>query len=536
MQLIHTGSRFEVICSFGESEIPKKAGFRWDQRKKRWFTGNAILAMQFIQFADFLAHDILAAHQAAIDSSRAQDSDIFIPTPDGLSFLPFQKGGVAYSVPREHTLNGDEPGLGKTIQAIGHINKEEHIKRVAVCTTASLKINWQREIEKWQSRNMSVGIADRKAWPNTDVIIFNYENAIEAAEMGLDDVNWDLFVLDEAHFLKNPDTKRTQALLGVWDRGRCILPPVRAKQYLFMTGTPIMNKPKDLWPILRKVDPKGLGASYSAFTERYCNGHMTPFGYDAEGASNLSELQDRLRSTCMVRRLKKDVLPELPLKRRQIIPIPASVARVAAQAELEFYNKHSDAIERAREQADMFQGRGDEASYKKATSDLNSHMKLLFESMSSLRKATGLAKVPFAKTFIEQILLESEKLVVFAHHNEVLDLLFAKFSGISVMHRGEMSNVDKQRSVDVFQENPKCRLFFGSITAAVGYTVTAASRELFVELDWRASVVKQAEDRCARIGQQFSVLVQHLIFDSSLDALQVKTIVRKLEIEEQALG
>lgn len=536
MQLTHTGSRFELMCGFADSALPKKAGFRWDQRRKRWFTGNAISAMQFIQHADFQARGVLTAHQEALACSRALDSDILVPCPDGYSLLPFQRAGVAYSTVREHTLNGDEPGLGKTIQAIGHVNKEAHIKRVAVCTMASLKINWQREFQKWQSRNMSVGIADRKTWPSTDAVIFNYESAVEAAEMGLDEVEWDLLVIDEAHFIKNPEAKRTQALLGAWERGKCIIPPVRAKQYLFMTGTPIMNRPKDLWPILRKIDPKGLGASYSAFTERYCDGHMTSFGYDAEGASNLPELQDRLRSTCMVRRLKKDVLSELPAKRRQIIPIPASAARVAAQAELDFYNKHSEAIERAREQVEILQGRGDEASYKKAASQLSSSMKLLFETMSTLRKATGMAKIPFAKSFIEQILLESEKLVVFAHHTEILTQLHASFSNIAALHWGGMTNEAKQEAIDQFTEEPSCRLLFASITAAVGYTATAASRELFVELDWRASSVKQAEDRCDRIGQKDSVLIQYLLFDNSLDAIQIKTILNKLEIEEQALG
>lgn len=536
MHLTHTGRRFEVICRFGDGahDRAQKAGFKYSEASRKWYTGSSEIARAFLLEADQAARQVLQYHLDQIASSHAGNALIDIPRPDGLDFLPFQRAGIAYSVGKEGILNADEPGLGKTIQAIGHINKQTHIKRAGLCVPASLKINWQRECEKWLSRNMSVGIADSKFFPKTDIVIFNYEIAVQLAE-ALDEVDWDFLGFDEAHNLKNPETKRTQALLGYFEKKKWVIPPLHAKERGFYTGTPILNRPVEMFPMLKILDPEGLGRSYWTYTERYCNGHNGAFGYDASGSSHLDELRGKLRGSCMVRRLKKDVLPELPPKRRQIVPISPSTARRAVVSELEFYDKHRADIDAARQKADSLYARGDLAGYKEATNALEYSQQILFEQMSTLRHATAVAKMPFNKAFIDSILEEEHKLVVFAHHQDVLHGLFDKYADISVIVDGNMTNEEKQLSVDLFQTHHKCRLMFMSITAAIGWTLTAASRELFVEFDWRWGIQKQAEDREDRIGQLNQVYIQYLVFDGSLDALMAKQVVRKLEIEETAL-
>lgn len=536
MQLTHTGRRFEVLCRFGDggADRAQKAGFKFAESSRKWYTGSPEIARAFLAEADTIAKRVLDYHLAQIASSHAGDAVISIPAPGDLAFLPFQRAGVAYSTGRRATLNADEPGLGKTIQAIGHINKNSHIKRAAICTPAGLKINWQRECEKWLSRNMSVGIAESKFFPKTDIVLFNYEIALQLSE-ALDEVAWDLVGFDEAHKLKNPDSKRTQALLGLYEKKKWVIPPLAAEEYLFLTGTPILNRPVELFPMLKILDPEGLGRSYWTFTERYCDGRNGPFGYDASGATHLEELRGKLRGSCMVRRLKRDVLPELPPKRRQIVPISQSTARRAVTAELEFYDRHRRDIEEARTKADRLYAQGDLAGYKAATNALEYSQQILFGQMSSLRHATAIAKMPFNKAFIDSILEETHKLVVFAHHQDVLHGLFDQYQSMAVIVDGNMPNDEKQVAVDLFQNHHKCRLMFMSITAAEGWTLTAASRELFVEFDWRWGVQKQAEDREDRIGQLEQVYIQYLVFDGSLDALMAKQVVRKLEIEEVAL-
>jgi SWI/SNF-related matrix-associated actin-dependent regulator 1 of chromatin subfamily A len=242
----------------------------------------------------------------------------------------------------------------------------------------------------------------------------------------------------------------------------------------------------------------------------------------------------------MVRRLKKDVLLELPPKRRQIIAIPPDSVKKVVEAELDFYQKNihlieeaKDELEKAKEQAQL--QTGDEASYKLAASKMKTAKQLLFEQLASLRYMTAMAKVPFAINYIEDLLEQEDKLVVFCHHHDVRRALLVKFNEIAVQHHGEMTAEQKQVAVNKFMTDPKCKLFLGSITVALGYTVTVASTAVLVEVDWRPSVVTQAEDRLHRIGQKEAVLIQHLCFDSSLDAIMVKRIIEKQEIIDSAL-
>ena len=171
--------RFIALCEYREKDIAKGAGFRWNRTEKVWWTKDAVKAAKLLQYADGNARKQIEQQlhqaQASRQLSRATDSDIAIPAPAGLDYLPYQLAGIQYALARESTLIGDEMGLGKTIQAIGVLNADTDIERALVICPASLRLNWQRELRKWLTRPLTVGIAIGKHWPSTSVIIINYD-------------------------------------------------------------------------------------------------------------------------------------------------------------------------------------------------------------------------------------------------------------------------------------------------------------------------------------------------------------------------
>jgi SWI/SNF-related matrix-associated actin-dependent regulator 1 of chromatin subfamily A len=424
--------------------------------------------------------------------------------------------------------------LGKTIQALGLINADSSIKNVLIICPASLKLNWGKECSQWIVRKLSGGYAYGKDFPNTDIVIINYD-IVKKFRPQIDKRVWDLVICDEAHYLKNPDTQRTRAVLGN-DSKKAVVFPIAAKKRVFLTGTPILSRPVELWPILKISDPEGLGASHWNYVKTYCKAWQAPWGWDFSGASNLEELQARLRASIMIRRLKRDVLKELPPKRRQIIAIPDGMAKLAVQKEIAFYKANNHAIEEARAKAEAAQFRGDDVSYKLAVEELKHGKAALFQELSRLRHETAVAKIPYIIEYLEDILEQEEKVVVFGYHRDVVDKVHEHFKKEAVKIHGGVPLDERQAAVDNFQTSPKCRLIVGSIGAmGTGWTLTAASYCLFTELDWVPANITQAEDRLHRIGQLESVLIHHLVFDESLDALMAQKIVEKQIIIDQAL-
>jgi SNF2 family DNA or RNA helicase len=178
----------------------------------------------------------------------------------------------------------------------------------------------------------------------------------------------------------------------------------------------------------------------------------------------------------------------------------------------------------------------DESGYKQAVQGLRQAYNVAFTEMAAVRKELAIAKIPFVIEYVESMVEEGEKVVVMAHHREVVDKLQNHFGLKAVKLYGGMSEVEKSNNVDRFQTDPSCMVFIGSISAAgVGITLTAAQKMLFAELDWTPANMLQAEDRIHRIGQTGNALIQQLVFDGSLDAKMAETLVRKMGIIEKAL-
>ena len=465
--------------------------------------------------------------------SRATDAAVEIPIPQGLALLPYQKAGVAYAMQREGTLIADEMGLGKTVQAIATANISNAQKILVICP-ASLLSNWRNEIKRWQTNDLPTYIVRAgtslppiaKGW-----VIINYD--IVSRYPVLKTGEWDLLIIDETHYLKNSKAKRTKWILG-GGKGEDKVEPILAKKKLLLTGTPITNRPSEIFTLLKYLDPKRW-TSFGTFAKRYCGGFFDGYGMQANGASNLDELQARLRETVMVRRLKADVLTELPAKRRQIIVVDCDDdTRAVVDRENSVHEKCEESIASAVYAVQKAEASGSEEEYKNAVAALNKVKGVAFTEMARVRHETAQAKLP---AVIEHLDNTDGKVVVFAHHRDIVaDLVKALSDRGVVSITGDTPNERRQEIVERFQTDSSVRFFVGNIQAAgVGITLTASSHVVFAELDWVPASLSQAEDRCHRIGQRGSVLVQHLVIDGSLDAKMAKTIVEKQDVISQAL-
>ncbi len=472
-----------------------------------------------------LPEEVKKLRSESIEASRATKADIDLPHPEGLDYRPFQKAGIRYALDRQGVLIADEMGLGKTIQAIGIINADPSIKTGIIVCPKSLKLNWERELEKWLTRQLTVGIANGSL-PETDLIIINYEGLVKF-QKEISSKQFDISVIDECHYIKNSKAMRSKAVKEI-----------KSRRKVRMTGTPIVNRPSELYNIIEDLGGN-WGSSFMTFAKRYCNAHQTRYGWDFTGSSNLDELQKRLRETVMVRRLKSEVLTELPRKIRQIIEVTAddSIQKRAVEAEKAYEEQSEQRLAALHAEVELSKAESEE-SYKAAVARLRDAMQVDFAEMAKLRHETALAKVPAVIDHIKNALEDNNnKIIIAAHHHDVIEELM---TGLAEFHpvklTGETKEADRQAAVDRFQNDPDCRVFIGSITAAgVGITLTASSHVIFAELDWVPGNITQMEDRAHRIGQTDTVLVQHIVLADSLDARMAKMLVEKQEIIDSAL-
>jgi len=485
-----------------------------------------------------------------------------IPVPAGLKYRSFQEDGVRFLIDHPRAWLGDDMGLGKTIQICGMINAVPQINRTLVVCPSSVKLNWKKELEKWVSFCPQVGVAYGNHFPDTNIVIVNYDimsRHYEATRR----FTWDLMVADEAHYCKNIGAKRTQMVVGSNE-----FVPIPAHRAVAMTGTPIVNRPIELYPMLRYLAPHQF-PDYHAFGNYFCGGLgeiiFQNFGSTANyqafrifcykkgikakprisaqhwdelraflpnpnvlqyrildeytGASNLDHLNALLKSTVMLRRLKRDVLKELPPKQRQIIEIKpdASVMRL-----IEMENK-------------IVAERGmDEAFARSVYQDINEgNFAPEFGELSTVRRTLAEYKV---KYLIQHLRSLPDKVVCFVHHKGTVDAIRAEFGDSCVVVDGRTTSNKKEEAKEAFQTDEDIRLFVGTTAAAEGITLTASSHVVMGEPQWVPGIVSQMEDRCHRIGQEGSVLVQHVVLSGSLDVRMLRTVIQKQEVIEQAVN
>jgi len=583
------GNQFVAACRFEERGRLRNAGWEWDNAFRKWSTKDVDKVRPFFDYTEGEARSALQSiksrEQEAIEASRATDTEFEPPVPDGLSYFPFQKAGISYGRNRKAVLIGDEPGLGKTIQAIGIGNCDPNLKRVLIVCEASHKVHWKREHEKWSTHGLSVGLAqtrkkrkfidgyykngkprwrnfyEKLVWPETDVVVINYD-VLEHFIEQVRGTRWDLMICDEAHALKSQDSKRTRFVLGAERRSKRVggkwirtpaEPPIPARRSVFLTGTPIPNRPVELWPLIKRCDPSGLGKDYDDFVYRYCEAHTTAFGLNTNGASNLPELQRIMRERFMVRRKKMDVLKDLPPKRRNLIVLPSegleeliyNEAQVIRDRLAEFESMlgltledHSSSEDAVIDLCARISEKvldSEDGSYEGVLETLSEGEQVLFEEIAQVRQAIAMAKVPMVVDHIKEITGAGRKVIIFIYHKDVAKALKEHFPN-AAMITGSVPVEKRQPEADRFQEDPECMEFIGQFTAAgKGFTLTAAHDVVCAELDWSPGNMCQAEDRAHRIGQTNFVNVDHLVLADSLEVRQAESLVEKQEVIEAAL-
>ena len=484
-----------------------------------------------------------------IEASAAEHSELQVPCPFGLAFYGYQRAGVDYMKDRSGVLLADEMGLGKTPQSIGIINICPEIKRVLIICPANLKINWKRELKMWLVReDLTVGVGGPKKFPDDSINILSYE-AAQSQIARLKAELWDLVIVDEAHYLKNPDAQRTKQILGWVDpkakteeeKALSLILPITAKRRIFATGTPIENRPKEIFPLIHALAPD-LFPYFLPFAKRYCNAKLKKIpgrktkAWDFDGSSNMAELQQKLRASIMVRRKKCDVLKDLPPKRRCMVALTVDGdGEVVAKEQSCYaeYEARKAELERL-EAVEKKEGTEYEADVKR----LKRTVDYAFDEIAIARHETTLRKVPAVIEYLERIVDTdpTHKTIIFAHHKDVIDQLYTAFKDRSVCFVGDMTPKKKQEAVDRFQTSTSIQFFFGNLIAAgVGLTLTAADHVIFVEFPWDPGKLSQAEDRAHRNGQRNSVFVEHLVLEGSIDVQMIKEIFRKQEILAQAL-
>lgn len=582
MQIEKRGDLFVAICKFEERGVFRNAGWKWNTTLKKWVTPSIQKASDLVEFtvgdARSACQAFLKGEGAIVAASKAGDSDLVVPAPDGLEYLPFQRAGIAYAIatnrPTSDVLFADPPGLGKTIQAIGVANMQHSIRDVLIICPASLKKNWEREFKKWDVHGLSVGIVRtvvqdklgpdgqpmREApetpgrlgkkikervdvFPDTDVVIINKE-FFDRHKDKIKGFVWDLMIVDEAHAFTNPKAKSSQHVWG-GGRGKNRIPPLMAKRRVFLTGTPLTTSPINMWVFARELDPKGLGKNWNDYVERYCDAYDNDFGLDVSGASNLNELNLKLRNTFMVRREKTEVLKELPPKRREIVLIDDDGITKQVRDELSQARKMLAefeamlGIENPEDTVDALNRLLPEDTegmdYEEVAARMREGLQVSFEEFSAYRKALAIAKAPFVVEHVKRLVDAGEKVVLMCYHKEVA-AHFRKMFNNAAFVTGSTPSEKRQDEVDRFQEDPDCMVFIGNIDAAgVGYTLTASYIVVFAELTWVPSKLEQAEDRVWRIGQDNACLIQYLVVDGSLDARMIDVIIRRMEEISQAL-
>ena len=440
---------------------------------------------------------------------------------------PYQREGIIYGLDKKRLIIGDEPGLGKTLQSIGIVDTADAYPCLVICPS-SLKINWQREFEKFTDKSAIVlDNAVRTTWPYLlsmgmhQVAVVNYESLrkyfvwdIRAGKsFRLKDVvfcpqirMFKSVVIDESHRVKDPSAQQTIFTKGI----------TTGKEYvILLSGTPVVNRPEDLVSQLSIMDRLQEFGGRTKFVADYCT---DPKDKKAEPAVPLSVLSNQLYANCMIRREKAKVLPQLPDKTRVDLYVDISNAP-------EYNLAAADLAEYLRQ-------------YTECT-DWEIRRKMRMEALvrfMTLRQLATLGKVAQAVDFIRTFLSSGKKLIVFCSLHEVVDALVKAFPG-SVTVTGRDSAVSKQASVDAFQNNPDTMLIICSIKAAgVGLTLTASSNVAFVELAWTYADCCQCEDRAHRIGQKDNVTCYYLLGRGTIDHTIYSLIHQKKSIAAEIMN
>jgi len=495
---------------------------KWDNNKKAWritvankdvvdeiFKMAEMFGIKYSEEAEKNMEAFIDYFDERIEMSSADDSKFNVKGLGGELF-PFQTAGVRFAEELDgRLLIADEMGLGKTVQALAYLQHHPEVRPAVIIVPNCVKENWRRETIKWVSQNNeTVVVNGGKDFVSGDITILNYD-IVKKHKDAILDLNPQCVILDESHYIKNFKAQRTKAVQEI----------CRASPHIIaLSGTPMLNRPIELWTVANMIAPNTFN-NWQKFVKRYCAGFQDSYGWNVSGSSNLDELQALLRQTMMIRRLKADVLKELPEKMRETVFMDVSGKAWSDYMEVEtnFINWLKENLGEDEKLSDKLMA---EAILK----------------INKLRTKIVDAKMKSVKEWVNNFMDSSTgKLVLFCHHRKTIKAMKEAFPDILSIS-GEDSAEDRQKAVDSFQNDDSKRLIVLTFGAGgVGLTLTKAQNVAFIELAWRPADLSQAEDRIHRIGQEGQVTAWYLLVPNSIDETMMGMINEKMEVSAKAL-
>ena len=422
--------------------------------------------------------------------------------------LSHQKEAIEKLVGSRRFILADDMGLGKTTSTI-IAALETGAKKILIVCPASLKINWEREIANYSDR--PVYIAEGKKYStDADFVIVNYDilknfHDIKDNKNSLFiQSNFELVVLDEAHMISNAQAQRTKIINNFVKQ---------IKRVWLLTGTPMTSRPMNYYNLLSIIESP-VAQNWMAYAIRYCQGYQFRAGnrkvWNVTGASNLEELRDRT-SKQILRRLKEDVL-DLPDK--IITPV---YLRTSSKEYKELMGEYYEWVNNKKEGS--------------------SSLTVQFSKLMKVRKVIANEKVKQTIEFVENIIEQGKKVIIFTNFTDTLQLIHNHFGKESVYLDGSCNKVQRQFAVDQFQDNEKIKVFVGNLKAAgVGLTLTSAEVVIMNDLSFVPAEHAQAEDRAYRYGQKNNVLVYYPIFENTIEGVIYDILNKKKKVIGTVMG
>jgi SWI/SNF-related matrix-associated actin-dependent regulator 1 of chromatin subfamily A len=526
--IIELNFAYDPVKVRAVKQIP---GVTWSKKTKGWIAPQTSLVEAVEWAARFgipvnpetmrQAEETILARETLINKSRETDADLDVA---GLPLLPYQAAGVAYAANAKRCFIADDMGLGKTLQAIAtleHLNETVPQYPAVIVCPATLVLNWAKEYEKWLPERKVATIRNRKDFPAGpyDILIVGYPN-ISAWENQLK--NHRAYIFDESHYVKTFEAKRTKSAIKIAKT----VPDTGA--VLCLTGTPVTNRPAEYAPQLEIIGKiEDFGGRWG-FYRRYCAAFLDRFGqWNISGHSNLEELNDRLRGNCYIRRTKDQVLHDLPpvVHNKVIVEGVPSVMAEYRKADADIVKYLMD---RAAEiAAELGLSPGSAAVRAKIRAEKSVHL----VRIGTLRRIAARAKMAAISEMVENLVQAGEKVVVAAHHREIVDDLASKWGNLKIQGQMLVEQVESDKSR--FQDLPveDAPVIVLSIQAAkTGHTLTASQNVVFVELPWTPADVDQTYSRCHRLGQRGSVTATYVLCEGTIDEMIYGLIDRKRSV------
>lgn len=422
--------------------------------------------------------------------------------------LEHQKVAIEELLKNKKYILADDMGLGKTTSTI-IASLEMGAKKILIICPASLKINWQREFQLYSEKTSYV-CEGKNYSEESDIVIMNYDiiknfhDSKDRKNSIIMKSNFDLVIIDEAHYIQNVQAQRTKLINDL----------VRDIDRLWLlTGTPMTSRPINYFNLLSLVDSP-VAKNWMAYVVRYCSGYQFRVGprkvWNVMGASNLEELRDRTGAT-VLRRLKEDVL-DLPEK-------------IITPVYLRLRSKLYEEV------------MGDYYNWYEKNPEESKNLSIQFTKLTQVRQVIAEEKTQHTIELAENIVEQGKKVIIFCNFTKSLEIIVNHFGKSAVRLDGSMSKIQRQDAVDRFQEDDNVKVFVGNIkAAAVGITLTAAEAVIMNDLSFLPSDMAQAEDRAYRYGQKNNVLVYYPLFENTLEGIIYDIVNNKKRIIATVMG